>query len=140
MLTYTSDDTRPQVQLFDRVLTSVNPSNVKLNRTAKVVEPFQPPSVFPLGRPPFRYPDVMTMPGFVSDPRLDETAFRNVMGQLAETEPGVNAASFVASLEPTFYDPGAYQGDKGRNGPTVMEQLQRALHPTVQSRPGNSEF
>jgi hypothetical protein len=138
MLTYISDDTRPQVQLFDRVLTSVNPSNVKLRRTAKVVEPFQPPSVFPLGRPPLRYPDVMTMPGFMSDPRLDETAFRNVMGQLAGTEPGVNAAN--VGLEPTFHDPGAYQGDKGRNGPTVLEQLERALHPTVQSRPANSEF
>ena len=138
MLTYVSDDARPQVQLFDRVLTSVNPPNVKLGRQAKVVEPFQPPSVFPLGRPPPRYPDVMTMPGFMSDPRLDETAFRNVMGQLAAREPGVHPANF--SLEPAFHDPGAYQGDKGRNGPTVLEQLERALHPTVQTRPPNSEF
>ena len=130
MLTYVAEDERPHVQLYDRVLTSANPANVKFGRTAKIAEPFQPPSVLPLGRPHIRYPDVTTMPGFLSDPRLDESAFRNVAGQMAAEQPGVHAANY--SLEPQFQDPGAYQGDKGRNGPTVMEQLQRALHPTTQ--------
>lgn len=130
MLSYTAEDERPHVQLYDRVLTAVNPANVKFGRTAKITEPFQPPSVLPLGRPPIRYPDVTTMPGFLSDPRLDENAFRNVAGQLAAEQPGVNAAAY--DHVPSYKEI-AFQTDKGRNGPSVEQQLERALHPRVQT-------
>lgn len=135
MLTYAFEDDRALTQLYDRTLTAVNPANVQIKKTATVPIPFQPASVFPLGRPPVRYPDVTTIPGFVSDPREDETELRNILGAMASRDPPGTVNAKKIDWEPEFKNAADYQTDKGQNGPTVLEAMERAFKPMVQEHP-----
>lgn len=135
MLSFAFEDDRALTQLYDRTLTAVNPANVHLKKTATVPIPFQPPSILPLGQPPIRYPDVTTIPGFMSDPREDESELRNILGAMASRDPPGTINAQKEDWMPEYRNAADYQTDKGQNGPTVVEALERAFKPMTQQHP-----
>jgi hypothetical protein len=78
------DDTRALTRLYDQTLTAINPPNVFYRTELRLQEPFQPSSMYPIGEPPVRYPDLTTVPGFLDNPAQDETDLRHLLVRNAQ--------------------------------------------------------
>lgn len=131
MLHTVRDDTRPFTKLYDGVFTSINPPNVFHNVDMRMVEPFQPPSRYPQNRPPVRYPDLTTVPGFLEDPREDAVDVRYQAGRTAE-----RIAENTSELEPLGRAPVGFEAygtiahQKNKNGTLPnTEKTERIIYP-----------
>ena len=71
--------------LYTAAFTAVNAPNVFRKVTARMVEPFQPPSDSPLGQPPSRYPNLLTVPPFSAEELGSEQAIRQRLAEEAAT-------------------------------------------------------
>lgn len=83
MQAYVKEDNRPLTRLYDKTLTAVNAPNVLYQKVTTMMEPFQPRSVYPLGEPPVRYPDVTTVAGFLDNPAQDFSDVRHQLERMA---------------------------------------------------------
>lgn len=83
MLTTVEPDNRALPRLFDAALTAVNPMTVRHRTIVPMPEPFQPTSTYPMGRPPVRYPNLTTTPGFMENPSEEEAEINKLAEAMA---------------------------------------------------------
>lgn len=121
--------------LYTAAFTAVNAPNVFHKVNARMVEPFQPASDYPLGQPPSRYPDILTIPPFSREELASEQAIRQ---RLAEEAATINRVPIF----PVAHDHMAVMGQRPpRTLPNMglsQEEIQmRARMPERQKRPMN---
>lgn len=121
--------------LYTAAFTAVNAPNVFHKTTARMVEPFQPPSDYPLGQPPSRYPDILTVPPFSREELAAEQAIRQSLAEEAAT---INRVPMF----PMHTDHMALMGQRPPRtlpnmGLTENEMQARARAPLRQKRPMN---
>lgn len=123
------DDTRPLTRLYDRALTAVNPPNVQQEFRVRMMEPFQPPSRYPEGFPPVRYPDITTLPGFLDNPLEDNRDVLYMQDRLIQKR--ASQAPVVGGDWPYNWDAYGkitYQKDKNGTLPR-QEAIERIKYP-----------
>lgn len=84
MLTFVEPDNRALPRLFDAALTAVNPMTVRHRTIVPMPEPFQPASTYPMGKPPVRYPNLTTTPGYMENPTEEENEISKLAEQIAK--------------------------------------------------------
>lgn len=125
------DDTRALTRLYDTTLTAVNPPNVFYKTQLRLQEPFQPSSIYPIGEPPVRYPDLTTVPGFLEDPAQDDADLRNLLIRNAQTVASNTTEDAPLGRAPVGFEAfGKIEFQKDKNGTLPStDRVERIVYP-----------